>query len=99
MAAGIEGGYDVLPWFGRGGDDGQLFVFGRYEYYNSYIPGPDQQNNVPYTGKHRIAVGINWFPVPEIAVKAEWSHRFLPAQYNNEPSLSVGVAYMAFFKR
>ena len=99
MAAGVEGGYDVLPWFGRGGDDGQLFVFGRYEYYNSYIPGPDQQNNVPYTGKHRIAVGINWFPVPEIAVKAEWSHRFLPAQYNNEPSLSVGVAYMAFFKR
>lgn len=99
MAAGIEGGYDVLPWFGRSGDDGQLFVFGRYEYYNSYIPGPDQQNNVPYTGKHRIAVGINWFPVPEIAVKAEWSHRFLPAQYNNEPSLSVGVAYMAFFKR
>ena len=99
MAAGIEGGYDVLPWFGRGGDDGQLFVFGRYEYYNSYIPGPDQQNNVPYTGKHRIAVGINWFPVPEIAVKAEWSHRFLPAQYNNEPSLSIGVAYMAFFKR
>ena len=99
MAAGVEGGYDVLPWFGRGGDDGQFFVFGRYEYYNSYIPGPDQQNNVPYTGKHRIAVGINWFPVPEIAVKAEWSHRFLPAQYNNEPSLSVGVAYMAFFKR
>ncbi|MCR5572015.1 MAG: hypothetical protein K6F42_07235 [Bacteroidales bacterium] len=99
MAAGVEGGYDVLPWFGRGGDDGQLFVFGRYEYYNSYIPGPDQQNNVPYTGKHRIAVGINWFPIPEIAVKAEWSHRFLPAQYNNEPSLSVGVAYMAFFKR
>ena len=99
MAAGIEGGYDVLPWFGRGGDDGQLFVFGRYEYYNSYIPGPDQQDNVPYTGKHRIAVGINWFPVPEIAVKAEWSHRFLPAQYNNEPSLSIGVAYMAFFKR
>jgi len=99
MVAGVEGGYDVLPWFGRGGDDGQLFVFGRYEYYNSYIPGPDQQNNVPYTGKHRIAVGINWFPIPEIAVKAEWSHRFLPAQYNNEPSLSVGVAYMAFFKR
>ena len=97
-AAGIEAGYDILPWMDRRAD-GQLFVFGRYEYYNSYIPGPDQQNNVPYTGKHRIALGVNWFPVPEIAVKAEWSHRFLPSQYNNEPSVSIGVAYMAFFKR
>jgi hypothetical protein len=39
------------------------------------------------------------FPVPEITVKAEWSHRFLPSQYNDEPSVSIGVAYMAFFKR
>ena len=98
MAAGMEAGYDILPWFDRD-NEAQLFVFGRYEYYNSYIPGPDQQNNVPYTGKHRIALGINWFPVPEIAVKAEWSKRYLPSQYNDEPSVSIGVAYMAFFKR
>lgn len=99
MAAGVEAGYDILPWFNPVDKEQKLYAFGRYEYYDSFIPGPGQTDNVPYTAKHRIALGINWFPVPEIAVKAEWSHRFLPSQYNDEPSVSVGVAYMAFFKR
>ena len=98
MAAGVEAGYDILPWFAPKADS-QLFVFGRYEYYNSYIPGPDQPDNVSYTRRHRIAAGINWYPIPQIAVKAEYSHRFLPAGYNPEPSISVGVAYMAYFNK
>ena len=44
-------------------------------------------------------MGFNWLPLPQIAVKGEYSHRFLPSQYNNEPSVSVGVAYMGFFTR
>lgn len=96
LAAGVEAGYDIAPWFGA--SDSQVFVFTRYEYYDSYIPAADQQD-YPYTDKHRIAAGFNWFPIPEIAVKAEYSHRFLKTPYNNEPSISLGVAYMAFFKR
>ena len=99
MAAGVEAGYDILPWFRPRDPEQKLYAFARYEYYDSFIPGPGQTDNVPYTAKHRVAAGINWFPVPEIAVKAEWSHRFLPSQYNDEPSVSIGVAYMAFFRR
>ena len=99
VAAGAEAGYDILPWFCPVDEEQKLYVFGRYEYYDSFIPGPGQTDNVPYTAKHRVALGVIWFPVPEIAVKAEWSHRFLPSQYNDEPSVSIGVAYMAFFKR
>ena len=99
LAAGLEAGYDILPWFSPRDAEQKLYAFGRYEYYDSFIPGPDQADNVPYTAKHRVALGLNWFPVPEIAVKAEWSHRFLPSQYNDEPSVSIGVAYMAFFRR
>lgn len=98
-AAGLEAGYDILPWFHLRDREQQLYVFGRYEYYNSYIPGPDQADNVPYTGKHRIALGINWFPIPQIAVKAEWSQRFLPAPYHHETSVSIGVAYLAYFRK
>ena len=97
MAAGFEAGYDILPWFAPRDPAQKLFVFGRYEFYNSYIPGPGQSDNVPYTAKHRIAAGINWLPIPQIAVKAEYSHRFLPSQYNSEPSVSIGIAYMGFF--
>lgn len=96
LAAGIEAGYDILPWFGV--TSSRLFIFSRYEYYDSYIPASDQQD-YPYTDKQRLAVGFNWFPIPQIAVKGEYSHRFLKEPYNNEPSISLGVTYMAFFKR
>lgn len=96
LAAGLEAGYDIAPWFGA--SRSQFFVFTRYEYYDSYIPAADQQD-YPYTDKQRIAAGFNWFPIPEIAIKGEYSHRFLKTPYNNEPSISLGVAYMAFFKR
>ena len=31
--------------------------------------------------------------------KAEYSHRFLKSQFNNEPSVSIGIAYQGFFNR
>jgi len=97
VAAGVEAGYDILPWFGSRNDT-RLFAFGRYEYYNSYIPD-EGQPRADWTQRHRIAVGLNYFPVPQIAIKAEYSHRFLAAAYNPEPSLSLGICYLAFFNR
>ncbi len=96
LAAGLEAGYDIFPSFGI--EDSQFYLFARYEYYDSYIPAADQQDYT-YTDKHRVATGFNWFPIPQIAIKGEYSHRFLKSQYNNEPSISLGVTYMAFFKR
>ena len=98
-AAGLEAGYDILHFFPNVRDKEQkLYLFGRYEYYDSYMPAADQPD-YPYTDRHRIAVGFNWLPLPQIAVKGEYSHRFLPSQYNHEPSVSLGVAYMGFFSR
>ena len=98
-AAGIEAGYDLLHLCpGLRDREQKLYLFGRYEYYDSYIPDADQPD-YPYTDRHRIAVGINWLPLPQIAVKAEYSHRFLQSQYNQEPSISLGIAYMGFFTR
>lgn len=94
FAAGIEAGYNLLSR-----EAGQkLFLFGRYEYYNSYIPDSGQEA-AEWTARHRVALGLNYFPVPQIAVKAEYSHRFLKAGYNPEPSLNLGICYMAFFRR
>ena len=98
-AAGIEAGYDILHLFrGLKDKEQKFYLFGRYEYYDSYMPAADQPD-YPFTDRHRIAVGLNWLPIPQIAVKAEYSHRFLPSQYNNEPSVSLGIAYMGFFTR
>ena len=98
VAAGLEAGYDLFRFFPRIREQ-QLYLFGRYEYYDSYLPGPGDATGFDFTRKHRMAVGLNWFPIPPIAVKCEYSHRFLKADFNPEPSLSVGVAYMAYFNR
>ena len=98
FAAGIEAGYDILPWFATGDAGKKLYVFGRGEAYNPYIPAEGQQS-AAYTQKVRIAAGINYMPVEQIALKCEYSHRFLKKEYNPEPSLSFGIAYMGFFNR
>lgn len=96
-AAGTEVGYDLLRLFpGKADPDSKLYLFGRYEYYDAYIPTPDAPSYT-WTERHRIAAGINYYPLKQIVIKAEFSERFLHKEYNNEPSFSIGVAYAGYF--
>jgi polyhydroxyalkanoate synthesis regulator phasin len=45
-----------------------------------------------------MALGLNYYPIPQIVIKGEYSKRFLKNIYNNEPSLNIGVAYEGFFQ-
>ena len=97
LAVGIEAGYNVFSQVERmRRDNRKLYVFGRFEKYNSYIPANDQQK-YEFTDRTRYVGGLNYYPVPQIAIKAEYSYRKLKSQYNDEPSLNIGVAYMGFF--
>ena len=97
LAVGIEAGYDVFSQIEKmRQQDRKLYVFGRFEKYNSYLPASDQQK-YEFTDKTRFVGGLNYYPVPGIAVKAEYSYRKLKSQYNNEPSLNIGIAYEGFF--
>ena len=92
-AVGIEAGYDVFSQISRlRNDDQKFYVFGRYEQYNPYA-SKTKGTAYDYTEVKRLAFGVNYYPVPEIAIKAEYSNRLLKSQYNNEPSVSIGVAY------
>lgn len=96
-AVGIEAGYDVFSQIRKLRRDGQrLYVFGRYEQYNPYA---SNTNNAAYdyTEVKRVAAGVNYHPLPQIAIKAEYSHRFLKDIYNDEPSVNIGVAYEGWF--
>ena len=44
-----------------------------------------------------MAFGVKYYPIPEIAIKAEDSNRMLKSMYNNEPSINIGVTYEGFF--
>ena len=112
VSIGIEAGYDIFSMLNgqcsaRPKDacyqrdarmlNGQkLYVFGRYEYYDSYIPASNKEM-FDYTNVHRLAFGLNYYPIPQIVIKADYSLRKLKTPYNNEPSLNIGVAYEGFF--
>ena len=97
VAVGIEAGYDLFSQIQKlRADNQKLYIFGRYEYYNPYVRDK-RQVAYEYTKKQRLAVGVNYYPLPQIVVKADYSHRFLKSPYDNEPSINLGVAYQGFF--
>ena len=94
-AIGIEAGYDIFSQIHRMKRSNQhLYIFGRYDNYNSYA----DQSVYQYTKKQCFVGGINYYPLPQIAVKAEYCYRKLESQYNNEPSINIGIAYEGFFR-
>jgi hypothetical protein len=96
-AIGIEAGYDVFSQIQKlREDDQKLYIFGRYEQYNPYASNT-KGTAYDYTEVKRMAVGVNYHPVHQIVIKAEYSKRFLKSLYNDEPSVNIGVAYEGFF--
>ena len=96
-AIGIEAGYNIFSQIQRLRQKGErLYLFGRYEAYNPYA---SKTNGVSYdyTEVKRMVVGVNYHPIRQIVIKGEYSKRFLKSLYNDEPSVSIGVAYEGFF--
>ena len=96
-AIGLEAGYDVFSQIPHMRKDNQkLYVFGRYEAYNPYASNT-KGTAYDYTAVKRMAFGLNYHPVPQVVVKAEYSKRLLKSRYNDEPTVNIGVAYEGFF--
>ena len=96
-AVGIEAGYDVFSQIASlRAYNQKLYVFGRYEAYNPYASNT-KGTAYDYTAVKRMAVGLNYHPIPQVVIKGEYSKRFLKSIYNDEPSINIGVAYEGFF--
>lgn len=97
ICAGAEVGYNFFALNGRLTNmDQKFYVFGRYDYYDSMYR---MQNNVKedWCARQRWAAGFNYYPIPQVVVKGEYSIRILNSRYNDEPSVSLGVAYTGWF--
>ena len=93
IATSFELGYDIFSQIAKlRADKQKLYVFGHIEYYNSCLGSSKE-----YTSKKIFAGGINYYPLPQICVKAEYSYRKLKSQYNDEPAVNIGVAYQGQF--
>lgn len=110
LAAGFEAGYDFFSLNRKLVEKKQQFyVFARYDYYDSMFKYDGQlTDKAAWCGRHRAAVGINYFPIPQIGVKAEFAYSILKPGirtdgtrgklYNDEPQIALGIVYAGFFQ-
>ena len=104
IACGIEAGYDFFSFNSKLKQNNQRFyVFARYDYYDSMFRYDGKPTTInAWCGRQRLACGINYYPIPEIAVKAEYSYAKLKKgatiTYNDEPAIAIGIVYAGMFK-
>lgn len=110
IATGIELGYDFFSLNKHLQNRHQrFFVFGRYEYYDSMLRMNGKRNyTYAWCGRQRAAVGFNYYPIKQIAVKAEFAYGILNKGknaageivklYNDEPMIAFGIVYSGFFR-
>lgn len=100
ISAGVEAGYNL---FGIGNNDKlqsqSFYLFGRYEYYDSMYKTEGTIQDAAWCGRQHVSVGLNYRPISDIVIKAEYSIGLLDKVFNNEPSFSIGIAYSGLFKR
>lgn len=98
IALGVEAGYDIFsqiaPMRVR---DQRLYLFGRYDYYDSMFKTVKNMTDEKMWQRQKVTVGANYYPIPQIAIKGEYSYRILSSQYNNEPTISLGICYSGLF--
>ena len=110
IAAGVEAGYDFFSFNAKLRERNQrFFVFARYDYYDSMFRYDNRPTNAyAWCGRHRIAAGINYCPLKELAVKAEFAYGILNPGvradgtvgklFNDEPLVALGIAYAGLFR-
>lgn len=96
--ASLEAGLNLLAWSSNVPAGRKLFLFARYDHYDSFIPA-EGLADVQWCERQVLSAGINYYPLPQIAIKAEGGVRLLAEQYNNEPFLALGVTWTGFFTR
>lgn len=95
ISLGVEVGYDIFPALKV--KEQKLYLFGRYDYYDSMYKCAGAVLKYDWCGRNRIAAGVNYYPMKQIVVKAEYSCGIMRQPYNNEPAVSLGIAYAGFF--
>ena len=98
IATGVEVGYNVFSQIHKLDQKEQkLYVFGRYDYYDSMYKTASSIIDYDYCGRQRLAFGLNYYPIKDVVIKGEYSIGLMKSYFNNEPSLSFGVAYSGLF--
>lgn len=96
-AFGLEAGYDLLQLFAPQKSSRRLYIFGRYDRYDSYLPA-GVRSKIGWTERQCVSGGINYRPIAPIIIKAEGGVRLMDQQYNSEPWFAMGITWTGMFE-
>ena len=100
LCTSVEIGYNIFSQIPKLENQKQkLYLFGKYEYFDSMYKTEKNITDNEWCGRQRIVGGVNYFPIKDVVIKAEYSAGLLKSQYNNENSISIGIAYAGFFTK
>lgn len=100
IATGIEAGYNIFSQIDKMNQKKQkLYLFARYDYYDSMYKTDSKVADYKWCGRQRIAAGLNYYPMKDIVLKGEYSIGLMDKKYYNEPAISFGIAYAGFFTK
>ncbi len=101
ISIGAEAGYDVLSLCNKVSAKGKsLYLFGRYDYYDSMYNTESGVPDYAYWERECVAFGLNYSPMKQIVIKAEYQMRNLvDSRYNDENTFSIGVMWAGFFTK
>ena len=94
-----EAGYNILSFFNC---KSKLYPFVRYEYYDSmHKAETTNKGSVVRNPRNQCdlwTVGLNYYPLPNLVIKADYAHRRVGGgDFNSENTLSVAFGYVAWF--
>lgn len=102
LSYGAEVGFNIAGVAGKRCP--ALTPFVRYEYYNPQYKGEKGQTMDKRLEVSQWQAGLNWFALPNLVVKADYTHRAIGTSaifgrgvYNPENEFSIGVAYIGWF--
>ena len=100
VSVGLEAGYNIFSFCRKFEQKNEkLYVFGRYDFYDSMHGLVDGMYDKRYLKRNVITGGLNYSPIPELVFKAEYQSRMMNKPYNTENSVSIGITWAGFFTK
>lgn len=101
---GAEVGFNLKTILGNKPKMPTIYPFVRYDYYNPQQTADKGQTMDVRTQVSKWTAGLNWYALPYLVVKADYTTRQIGTQkvfgttkYNSENEFALGIAYIGWF--
>jgi hypothetical protein len=99
MCYNVEAGYDFFSFIPKLSQKQKFYLYVHYGFYDSMYKTEGKIADDARYSRHIAAAGINYYPIKNIVIKAEFFSRLFAEPYNTENTFSLGIAYSGLFDR